>query len=383
MVQAGHDQRRIDHAEDGGKQPLDVGGQAHVDHRGDGVPDAPADGADDGVGDDDRRHQRTEGHHDHADDFRAVFFEELFQEDQHKAGQHGRDDLALVADHLDLGKAEIPDGDLLGGGHREAVEQLGRDQRQAQNDAEDLGGAHLFGDGPDDAHRQHVEHRLADEPQEAVHAVPEGGDIGQALGAVGKEVDLADHVAEPQDQAAADQRRDQRGEDLAQRAHDPLDHRLVGLGRRLHGVLADPFNAGEGGELVVKHPHVVADDDLELTGLGEGAFDRAQPLNLHGVCLGRVHQHKPHPRHAVGHRLDVLFAADQAQQRLDIVLVFPHGAIPPSWLFRPALRRPAAHCPYDNATCSNKSIVGFHNLFGFLLSIFTVRRHIDSHARRV
>ena len=59
-----------------------------------------------------------------------------------------------------------------------------------------LCGAHLFGDGPADADRQHMEDGFADQPQEAVYAGPELADIAQGFGAVFKEVDAVDAVAE-------------------------------------------------------------------------------------------------------------------------------------------------------------------------------------------
>ena len=137
VVQAGHNDGGVQQAEEGRKQPAHIGGEAGIHHRGDGVADLPSDGTHDGVGHQDRRHQGAEGHHDHAHHFGADLFKELLQVHQHKAGQHGGDDLALIADHLDLDKAEVPHGDVLhgGGGHREAVEQLGGHQGQPQDDA--------------------------------------------------------------------------------------------------------------------------------------------------------------------------------------------------------------------------------------------------------
>ena len=333
VVQSGHHNGGVQQAEEGRKQPAHIGGEAGIHHRGDGVADLPSDGTHDGVGHQDRRHQGAEGHHDHAHHFGADLFKELLQVHQHKAGQHGGDDLALISDHLDLDKAEVPHGDVLhgGGGHREAVEQLGGHQGQAQDDAQDLGGAHLLGDGPHDAHGQHVEHRLADEPQEAVHAGPKLGHIRQALGPAAQEVDLTDDVAEAQDQAAADEGGDDGGEDLAQSAHDPLEQRLVRLGSRLHRILADPLNARAGGELIVEDGHIVADDDLKLSGLGKGPLYRRDGLDSRRVRLGRVRQHKPHPGHAVGHRLNIFPASNGPQKRLYICLILCHGRLPSCW----------------------------------------------------
>lgn len=106
-----------------------------------------------------------------------------------------------------MGETEIPERDVGGlrGRDGEAVEQLRRDERQAEHDAEDLRGAHLLGDGPYDADRQQMEHGLADKPQELVHAAPELGDAGQTLGAVVEETDFADHITQAQNETAADE----------------------------------------------------------------------------------------------------------------------------------------------------------------------------------
>ena len=326
VVQAGDDQRGVQQAEDGRKDPAQAAGQAGVDHVGDGVADAPADGADDGVRHNDRDDQREEGHNDHRDVFRGDLFEEPLHIDQHKGGQHGGDDLRLVADHLDLGKAEVPHRDVRrgGGGHRVGVEQLGRDQADAQDDAQNLGAAHLFDHRPADGHRQEVEHRLADQPQKVIHAGPELGGIRQREGAVLKQVDVADKAAETQNQAADDQGGDQRGKDLGQVGHGPLQGILVGFGRLLGGVLADALNAGDLGELVVELGHFVADDDLELPRLGKAALGAGQRLDGFYVGLGRVRQHKAHAGDAVGHGVDVFFSADQLEQLFSIRCKFSH-----------------------------------------------------------
>src|SRR5699024_820810 len=125
-----------------------------------------ADGADDGVGNKDRQDQGEEGDHDHGDVFRGDFLEEALQIDQHKGGQDGGNDLGLIADHLNLGKPEIPDRDALGFRHAVCVEQLGRDQTDTQDDAQNLGTAHLFDHRPADGYGQIVEDGLADQPQE-------------------------------------------------------------------------------------------------------------------------------------------------------------------------------------------------------------------------
>ena len=101
---------------------------------------------------------------------------------------------------------------------------------------------------------------------------------------------------------------------------------LVGFGGLFGGILADAFNAGNLCELVKKFCHIVADDDLELAGLGKAALDAGQCLDPFDVRLGRVRQNKPHARHAVGHGVDVLFAADQTQQLFGVRCKFSHGS---------------------------------------------------------
>lgn len=207
-----------------------------------------------------------------------------------------------------------------------ATEKLGRYQRKAQHDAKNLGGAHLLGDGPDDAHRQHVEHSFTNEPQEIVNAGPELRNVGQALGTVCEEVDFTDDVAEAQNQTTADQSRNDGGENLAQSTHNALRQRLIAGCRCLHRILAHAFNPGKSGELIVKIRHIVADDHLKLARLRESALHRGQRLDLVGFGLGRVHQNKAHPGHAVGHRPNVFLAADVLQKSFHVGLIIRHGA---------------------------------------------------------
>ena len=211
-----------------------------------------------------------------------------------------------------------------GGSHRVGVEQLTGNQCQAQNDAQHLGGAHLFGHRPADAHRQHVEHRFTNKPEEAVHAGPELADVTQGLGAVLEQVEAVDTVAETQDQTAGDDGGDQRGEDLGQGGHDALQRVLVLLGGALYRVFGNALDARHRNEIVVEIRHRVADDDLELAGLGKGALGHLHALDLGHVRFGRVVEHEPHAGDAVGNRGDILFTAYVFQQFLGVLLVFAH-----------------------------------------------------------
>ena len=325
-MQAGDDQRGINKTEDCAKDHAEGAGNAGVDDVRNEGTDLPADGAKDGMSDDDGQHQRAEGHNDHRDDRRADLAEEFFQIHQRERGQHGRDNLCLVADHVDGEEAEIPLGDICRccGCDRVGVQQRAGNKRQAEDDAQTLGRAHLFGDGPADADRQHVENGLADQPEEAVHARPELADIAQGLSAVIEEIDAVDAVAEAENQTAGNDGRDQRGEDLGQHTHDLLQRVLVLLGRALDSLLGDTVDAGDGNKVIVEIADRVADDDLELARLGESALGGFQCLDLGNVRLGGIVEDKSHTRYAVGYCRNVLLAANVLQQLPRVLFVFTH-----------------------------------------------------------
>lgn len=311
VVQTGHDHGRVEETEDGGEEDVPVGGQAVIDDIGDAGTDFPADRADEDVSDDHRRHQRTEGHDDHGDNSRGDAAEEAFEIDQHEARHDGGDDLPLIADHVDAGEAEVPMRDVRRGGTRDGkgVQQLRRDKRRAEDDAEDGGGAHFARNRPDDADGQHMEDGLADEPEELVHPRPEDGGLRQRLAV--EHFDFADEVAEAEDEAAADERGDDRRENFAEGAHYPLQPILLRGRRRFHRILGNAFNPGKGGEFLIKLAHLITDNHLELPGLGKRPLDTTYRLNAGNIRLFRIDQHKTHPRHAMRHRADVLLAANR------------------------------------------------------------------------
>ena len=278
------------------------------------------------MGDDDGQHQRAEGHNDHRDDRRADLAEEFFQIDQRERGQHGGNDLRLIANHVDGEEAKIPFGDICRccGCDSVGVQQLAGNKRQAEDDAQALGRAHFLCDRPADADRQHVENGLADQPQEAVNAGPELADVAQGLSAVIEEIDAVDAVAEAQNQTACDDGRDQRGEDLSQHTHDLLQRVLVLLGRALDSLLGDTVDAGDRDEIIVEIVDRVADDDLELARLGESALGGFQCLDLGNVRLGGIVEDKSHTRYAVGYCRNVLFAANVLKQLPRVLFVFTH-----------------------------------------------------------
>ena len=322
-MQAGDDQRGINKTEDCAKDHAEGAGNAGVDDVRNEGADLPADGAKDSVGDDDGQHQRAEGHNDHRDDRRADLAEEFFQIDQRERGQHGGNDLRLIANHVDGEEAKIPFRDVRRCRGRDgvSVEQLAGDERQAEDDAQALGRAHLFGDGPADADRQHMEDGFANQPQEAVNAGPELTDVAQRLGAVIKKVDAVNAVAEAENQTAGDDGGNQRGKNLRKHAHDLLQCVLVLLGRALDSFLRDTVDAGDGNKVIVEIADRVADDDLKLARLGEGALGGFQRLDLGNVRLGGVVEDKAHTRYTVGYRRNVLFAADCRDQLIGKLIV--------------------------------------------------------------
>src|SRR5699024_6544820 len=125
-------------------------------------------------------------------------------------------------------------------------------QCQAENNAQNLSDSHLLGDGPDDSHRKQMEHRFSDQTQEVISTRPKPGKNRQALGSVIENVDFADDITEAQNQTAADQGRNEGSENLAQAAHDPLNHVLVRLCRLFCRVLADALNPCISGKFIVE-----------------------------------------------------------------------------------------------------------------------------------
>ena len=142
---------------------------------------------------------------------------------------------------------------------------------------------------------------------------------------VGEEVHLADDVAEAEDETAADEGGNERGEDLTEDAHGALQRVLVGAGGLLGGLLGYALDAADGGELLVEVRHVVADDHLELASLRECALGAGQVLDGLDVSLARVHEHEAHARHAVGDGGDVPLSAYEVEEPPRVLRVLCHS----------------------------------------------------------
>ena len=97
------------------------------------------------------------------------------------------------------------------------------------------------------------------------------------------------------------------------------------LAADLASSLADAFDAGNGGEVVVEVSNGVADDDLELTGLSEAALHGRDGLDGLDVCQCRIVQNEAHSGYAVADCCDVFLAANQLQQLGGILGVLAHN----------------------------------------------------------
>ena len=174
-----------------------------------------------------------------------------------------------------------------------------------------------------------MEDGFADQPQEVVNTGPELAQLNQGSGAACEDVQAVDNVTEAQNQTAGDDCGDQGSEDLSQSSHDTLQSVLVLLCCGLSLFLADAFDAGDSGEVVVEVSNGVADDDLELTGLGEGALDGLQFFDGLDVSDCGIVQNEAHAGDAVADCCDVFLATNQLQQLGSILGVLAHSLVPP------------------------------------------------------
>lgn len=180
-----------------------------------------------------------------------------------------------------------------------------------------------------------MEHGLADEPEELVHARPERADFDERLRSILEKIERVDAVAETKNQTADDDGRDDWRENLCDDCDRPLEHVLIRLRGRLDRVLRHTLDACNRREIIVEHCNVVADDDLELTGLREAALDDLHRLDALDVCFRRIAEHKAHARHAVRDRGDVPLAADEPQKLFRVFRVLSHEFCFPCVLMNP------------------------------------------------
>ena len=171
-----------------------------------------------------------------------------------------------------------------------------------------------------------MKYRLTNQPKELIHPLPKLRRLRQSLAV--KHRNLADNITEAQNQTAANQRGNNGGENLAERAHYPLQPILLRGRRRFYRILGNAFNPGKGGEFLIKLAHLITDNHLELPGLGKRSLDTTYRLNAGNIRLFRINQDKTHPRHAMRHRADILLAANRCQKQRGILLELRHKNLP-------------------------------------------------------
>ncbi len=126
VVQACYDERRIEETKYRAKDDTRRARDARIHNSRDARTEPPANWAEHEVSSNDREHEAAEWHNDHRYHLGADLAEESLKVAKRKGCQDGRDDLRLIANHVDLEIAEVPDGDLIGRRCRDAVgvEQL-------------------------------------------------------------------------------------------------------------------------------------------------------------------------------------------------------------------------------------------------------------------
>ena len=105
---------------------------------------------------------------------------------------------------------------------------------------------------------------------------------------------------------------------------------LVLLSGLFHLVFGHALHPGHGHEVVVEIGNRIADDDLELSRLGEGPLDHLHGLDALHIGFAGVIENKAHPRDTVRNRRDILLAAHQRKQLCGILLILSHSLEPPS-----------------------------------------------------
>ena len=125
-----------------------------------------------------------------------------------------------------------------------------------------------------------MEYRFADQPQEVVCSCPELGYIRQTLCSVVEEINFADYISKTEYKTAADEGRDQRGENLTQGSHDLLKRVLIRLCRCFYSIFAHTFDSSVCCKFIIEYGNIISDDNLILTCLCKCAFYTRQIFDL-------------------------------------------------------------------------------------------------------
>ena len=103
-------------------------------------------------------------------------------------------------------------------------------------------------------------------------------------------VQRVDTVTETEDKTSGDDGGQERREDFGQDRRDPLQRILVLFRGLLDLILGDAGDTGYFYEIFIEFRDCVADDDLELSGLGEGTLNDLHGLDAGDIRLGRICQ---------------------------------------------------------------------------------------------
>jgi hypothetical protein len=244
-------------------------------------------------------HERGDEEVDHlGHDLVQLLFQHAHEPDRDDDG----DDVALIADEIDVVEAEPGGrgGDRLGRGDAPGVHEVGMDHDHADDRAEilvaaeDLGGAHGDQDGQED------EGRVAEQVDDGVGAA--GGDGGEGVGQA---------LEKAHEKAARHDGRDDGHEHVAQRLDGPLVPGGLAGGGLLDLLLGRGLDAGGLDEFVVDLVDGAgADDDLQLAGRLEDALDALDVLQTLLRALAVVRDDEAQSRRAVGRAHEIFFSSE-------------------------------------------------------------------------
>ena len=290
-------------------------GEERLDGAEDGELNPVHDRADDQEAEDHGDEERQERRDDEVNDVRDEGLEPFLELRSEDAEDEGRQDGTLVADDRHA-KAEDVHHDRLcfTGGNRVGIRQLRCDEHEAEDDADDRRAAEALRRGPADEGRQEGEGRIREDLAHAQDVVAELDAEAQA------------GAAQAHEETGCDEDRDDRHEDVAERAGDLLGHRHLCVCLSL--VVAGTGEARAGDEGVV---HLVdeacAEDNLVLGRRKELALDAVDVLDGLRVELRLVVDDQAQARRAVLGTADVVVAADVLPDELRDALFLRQVAV--------------------------------------------------------
>ena len=133
---------------------------------------------------------------------------------------------------------------------------------------------------------------------------------------------IANHVAKAEDQAAANQRGQQREENFGEVGDKPLmPFHVLARGEFCLLFTGGAVTAG-GDQRLVVITDIGANHHLKLSGVGKAAFHHWQLFYRFRIGFRRLIQYKTQTGNAVANGCDILAAAHKGYQLIDILLVY-------------------------------------------------------------